>query len=134
MPSKPDPFSLAPPPLLAGLPKSPLNDSLAALEKRVAVIRNFHQRLVAAGLGRSYEAAHARLAAAYLATTITRLRMLAEGKLMRLAAEPQAAADKSYVDTTARLCDGLERAVDQYQKSDDPEKQRIWELWTQKGS
>jgi hypothetical protein len=130
VPAKPDPLALASAPLLAGLPKSPLTDSLAALQKRVAAIGDFHRRLVDAGLGQSYEAAHARLAVACMAATVTRLKMLADGKLPRLPAASQAAADKSYVDTTLKLCDGLEKTVKSYQASDNPEKKRIWQIWS----
>ena len=71
------------------------------------MLRDFHGRLVAAGLGHTYEAAHARLTVAYLATTATRLKMVAEKKLPLLPAVSQAAADQSYVQTTSRLCEGL---------------------------
>ena len=132
-PSKPDPLAVVPAPPIAELPKSPLSESLLVLQKRVAVLRDFHKRLVDAGLGQGYEAAHARLAIAYLATTVTRLKMLGEGKLPRLPALSQAAADKSYVDTTAKLCDGLEKTVKSYQRSENPQKQHIWRLWNQSG-
>ena len=133
MPSKPDPLALAPAPSIAELPSSPLSASLPALQKRVAVLRDFHKRLAEASLGASYEAAHARLAVAYWATTVTRLKLLAEGKLPRLPAVSQAAADKSYFDTTAKLCEGLEKTVQSYQKSENPQKQHIWRLWNQSG-
>ena len=96
----------------------------------MAAIGDFHRRLVDAGLGQSYEAAHARLAVACMAATVTRLKMLADGKLPRLPAASQAAADKSYVDTTLKLCDGLEKTVKSYQASDNPEKKRIWQIWS----
>ncbi len=89
----------------------------------------FHARLVDAGLGDTYEAAHAGLVASYLATTVARLRMVADGRLPRLPAASQAAADRSYVETTARLCEGLEKMIQSYRKSEDPKKQQIWRLW-----
>ncbi len=133
VPSKPDPLALAPAPLAADLAQSPQLQSLAGLTARVAAVRDFHRRLVDAGLGQSYEAAHARLAVAYLATTVMRLKMVAEKKLPLLAPASQAAADQSYVDTTAKLCEGLAKAVQSYHKSDNPQKQRIWRLWNQSG-
>jgi hypothetical protein len=120
-------------PSTAELPKSPLSTLLLPLQKRVAAIRNFHTRLVEAGLGQSYEAAHARLAVAYLTTTVTRLKMVAEKKLPQLPAARQAAADQSYIQTTTWLCDGLEKTVQAYEKSPNPQKQRIWQLWSRSG-
>jgi hypothetical protein len=101
------------------------------LVSRVAAIRAFHNRLVAAGLGGTYEAAHARLAVTYLATTRTRMQMVAEGRLPALAGASQAAADLSYLETVRRLCEGLEKVLQSYAKTDDPQKQRIYRLWVQ---
>ncbi|PIY35644.1 MAG: hypothetical protein COZ06_37840 [Armatimonadetes bacterium CG_4_10_14_3_um_filter_66_18] len=101
-------------------------ESLAA---RVAKLRAFHQRLEEAGLGDSYEAAHARLAVQCLSTAHARLKLLAEGKLTRLPEASQYAADKSYFSTAAKLCDGLERLLKSYEDSADARKQRVWELW-----
>ncbi len=102
---------------------------LAALRTRVNKLRTLHQRLVDAGLDDSYEAAHARLAVEYFATSVRRLELLAEGKLKPLPAASQYAADKSYFDTTARLCEGLEKVLDAYGESDDRHKRRVHQLW-----
>jgi hypothetical protein len=102
---------------------------LASLDRRLAIFDQFHRRLVAAGLAAGYEAAHARLALDYAATTCRRLELLAEGKLSRLPAVSQHAADKSYISTTARLCEGLERTVESYRDSDDPHKARVHAIW-----
>ncbi|NQT37312.1 MAG: hypothetical protein HQ581_07485, partial [Planctomycetes bacterium] len=59
------------------------------LPRRIARIRKFHQGLLSAGLADSYEAAHARLAVEYLATTCERLKMLSEGRLKRLSGQSQ---------------------------------------------
>ena len=40
--------------------------------------------------------------------------------------------DKSYVTTTARLCDGLEKVVDSYKGSSDPHRKRVYPLWHRK--
>lgn len=130
VPRKSDPLAIAPAPSIDDLPNSPESEAVAALMTRVAAVRDFHQRLVDAGLGDSYEAAHARLAVAYLGTTVTRLKMVADGKLPRLPGPSQAAADRSYVETTARLCKGLEKTMQSYQKSDNPRKQQVWRLWS----
>ena len=84
----------------------------------------------AAGLGDSYEAAHARLAVTYHATTHQRLRLLAEGRLKPLPGDSQCAADKSYFQTTARLCEGLEKVLNSYAKSADPHQQRVYAVWS----
>ena len=44
------------------------------------------------------------------------------------------AADKSYFQTTAKLCDGLEKVIESYQHSDDPRKKRVYRLWKLTGS
>ena len=103
----------------------------AALIARVGKLRQFHDRLVAAGLGASYEAAHARLAVRYLDTSHRRLALLADGGLPPLPPASQFAADKCYLDTTAKLCDGLERAVRSYKDSKDPHEKRAYGLWGQ---
>jgi len=89
----------------------------------------FYDRLLEAGLADRYEAAHARLAVEYLAVCHHRLKLQADGKLEPLPARSQHAADMSYFDTTTKLCDGLERVLQSYQDSDDPQKKRIYGLW-----
>ena len=109
--------------------KQELPPDLEAIDARAARIRRFHQGLVAAGLSGSYEAAHARLAVEYLATTCRRLKMLSEGKLRRLPGPSQYAADKSYFSTTAKLCEGLERTVALYKDSEDAHQKQVYVIW-----
>ncbi len=99
------------------------------LVSRVGGIRTFHKRLVDAGLGESYEAAHARLAVACLAAAHARMKSIGEGRLPALPGASQAAADFSYLETVRRLCDGLEKVVASYARADDRQKQRIYRLW-----
>jgi hypothetical protein len=106
-----------------------LPPDLTKLDAGIAHIRRFHQGLVTAGLADSYEAAHARLAVEYLATTCARLKMLSEGKLDRLPGPSQYAADKSYFCTTANLCDGLERTVNSHKDVADLDGKRVYEIW-----
>lgn len=110
--------------------KKKLAPALADMDAKVANIRAFHKRLVSAGLADSYEAAFARLAVDYQATTIERMNLLADGKLARLLPSSQTAADRSYFETTTRLCDGLNSLVQSYEKSGDPKKQQIYRLWS----
>jgi hypothetical protein len=103
---------------------------LASLAARVARVRAFHEQLLAAGLAESYEAAHARLVVRYLDVCHRRMKMLADGALKPLASsESQYTADKSYFATAARHCEGLQRVIESYAKSDDPQKKRVYGLW-----
>jgi len=102
---------------------------LAGLNARLAKVRKFHERLVAAGMAESYEAAHARLAIEAAAAFNARLRLLADGKLAPLPELTAYAADKCYLATAAKLCDGLERTISSYKDSQDPHKRRVYLLW-----
>ncbi len=89
----------------------------------------FCDKLEAAGLGDSYEAAHARLAVEAVATLQARHRLLAEGKIQRLPDASQHAADKCYVETAVKLCDGLSKVLGTYAESKDPHKKRVHQCW-----
>ena len=99
------------------------------LVSRVAAIHAFQERLIDAGLGDSYEAAHARLAVTCLAAARSRREMISKGRLPPLPAASEAAADSSYLETVRRLCEGLENVVSSYANTDDRQKQRIHRLW-----
>ncbi len=113
----------------SSLPMVEVPKGLAGLGERIARLREFHAQLVKAGLGESYEAAHAKLAVEFAAVVGERLRLLAEGKLQRLPEPSQTAADKSYTDTTVKLCEGLEKVLQAYANSNDPHKQRVYQIW-----
>jgi len=102
---------------------------LQALGDRAARLGRFAARLDHAGLGATYEAAHARLAARYLSTILDRRTMQAAGRIRPLPEASQVAADKSYVDTAAKLCTGLEQLLADYAGSDDLHEQKIHSLW-----
>ena len=104
---------------------------LKTLAERLPRLRKLHDRLVAAGLGHGYEAAHARLAIQCLAATHDRFRLLAEGKLPSLPDVNQYAADESYLTTVTSLVTGLEKTLATYEKSDDPHRKRVYQLWRQ---
>jgi hypothetical protein len=59
--------------------------------------------------------------------------LLIAGKLSPLPEVSQAAADKSYVDTAARLHDGLAVSMKSYEKSSDERARKIWDLWSEAG-
>jgi len=104
---------------------------LAGLNDRLAKLRKFHERLAAAGLAESYEAAHARLAIEAASAFNDRLRLLADGKLAPLPEPAAYAADKCYLATAARLCDGLAKTIASYKGSTDPRRKQVHQLWSQ---
>ncbi len=104
---------------------------LAGLNANLAKLSKFHERLAGANLGESYEAAHARLAIEAAAAFHERLRLLAAGKLAPLPEPSAYAADKCYLATAARLCDGLAKTIASYRGSDDPRKKQVYQLWSQ---
>jgi hypothetical protein len=101
----------------------------AALEKRVERVRGFHQRLLAARLGESYESAHAKLVLDFAGVTAERRELLAADKIQRLPEPSQSAADKSYDETLAKLCDGLDSVLKSHERSPDASRQLIFQLW-----
>jgi hypothetical protein len=107
-------------------PESPV----AAIDVRVARLRQFHQQLVTAGLGDSYEAQHVRLAMECYEVAWQRQQLLAGGQLTRLEPASQIAADMSYFATAAKLYEGLERTIAEYAKSEDERRRHIHRLFT----
>ncbi len=109
--------------------KADLPPEIAALDARVGKLRAFYERMMGADLGDRYEAAHARLAILSTHVAYQRLMLLAEGKLNRLPEPSQYAADRSYFAAAARLCEGLVKVLDRYEKSSDVQEQRISKIW-----
>jgi len=106
---------------------------LAVLEKRAARLREFEKRLASAGLGSSYEAAHARLAAECVAAVSQRRQLIAAGKVKPLPDGREAAADRSYVVTATKLCDGLEALLKGYEQAEDRMQRKIYAAWMKPG-
>ena len=111
--------------------KEPTLPGQIEIDARIARIRRFHQGLVSHGLFDSYEAAHARLVIEYLAATCQRFQMLSAGKLRPLPATSQLAADESYLNTTLKLCEGLEQTVLAYSESGDERERQLYRIWTE---
>jgi hypothetical protein len=107
-----------------------LSPELSALDKRAVRLRNFSERLAKAGLDESYEAAHARLALRCIAIIHIRQQLQRDGQIASLPGVSQVAADKSYVDTAVKICDGLEKVLDSYKIANDSNQQKIHRLWT----
>jgi hypothetical protein len=57
-----------------------------------------------------------------------------EGRLTPLPAPSQSAADKSYLDTAVKLCDGLEAVLKRYENAGDPQRAKIYRLWPRAGN
>lgn len=117
----------------AEIKKKNLPPELAALDKRAAKLRDFGKRLAKAKLADTYEAAHAQLAVDCVATLHVRRQLQTAGQLAALPEPSQGAADKSYTGTGARLCDGLETLLKNYQTTADPTRQKIYKLWLASG-
>jgi hypothetical protein len=114
---------------VVALPQIPaLPAELGPLQRCAQRLPEFHRQMAAAGLGATYEAAHAKLALASIAVICQRRQLQAEGKLKRLPEASQLAADKSYVDTAAKLCAGLEAVLKAAAKSGAPAQRRIGEI------
>jgi hypothetical protein len=101
--------------------------ALLVLAKRLST---FHRLLVENGEVGSYEASHTRLALECLSVAHARLKLLKEGGMKPLASPiSQAAADQLYVDTAAKLANGLSHVLAANADSSDPRKQTLGRLW-----
>ena len=109
--------------------KHPVAPELVELDARTQRLRRLHERLLAIGLGDSYEASHARLAIRYAQTCAERLRSGTKGALTPLSPVSQDAADRSYLVTAFRLNQGLVKVLNGYEKSNDPQKRQIHQFW-----
>jgi len=106
---------------------------LAALEQRAARLREFEKGLASAGLASSYEAAHARVAVECVAAVSQRRQLIAEGKVKPLPDGREAAAERAYVDTATKLCDGLEKVLKGYEEAEDRTQRKIYAAWVKTG-
>jgi hypothetical protein len=91
--------------------------------------QKFHARLVAKQFDESYEAAHARLILDCAHALFRRNAMRRAGSLQLLPEASQIAADKSFVETVLKLCDGLEATLKSYQNTTDTKRRKLYELW-----
>lgn len=103
------------------------------LEKPVARVREFSHLLAEAGLGDSYEAAHARLIVDCARVWRQRQTMQREGQLRPLPETSQAAADQLYVQTVTRLSEGLDALMQSHGESPDLKRRQMSELWRASG-
>ena len=80
-------------------------------------------------MGETYEAAHAKLVVDCFGTIKNRRKLLSQGELKLLPEASQAAADKSYIDAAQKLSAGLEKALESYGQSTEPDKKHIYQIW-----
>ncbi|HEY3280669.1 MAG TPA: hypothetical protein VGN26_00205 [Armatimonadota bacterium] len=92
-------------------------------------LARFVAGMEAAGLGGSYEAAHARLALAAEQAASERRSLVAAGKLNPLTGDREEAAQRSYEEASRRLRDGLVAQLGTYASSSHPDRQRIGGIW-----
>ncbi len=102
------------------------NAEARSLAERVA---RFASSCESGALRATYEAAHARLAVNAINAIAERNRLDVEAKLPSLQEPTKSAADKLYVDTALKLCQGLEKTLNQYESSAEPSKVSIYQEW-----
>jgi hypothetical protein len=102
---------------------------LAALDQRVRPLREFHRRLVKAGLGETPEAAHAQLALDCIETAHRRQHRVQTGQIKPLPAPAQAAADTSYLETAQKLCTGLDAVLKSSETATAATSRKIYAIW-----
>ena len=131
--AKPVPFDPEDPSTKVAVPEKDAADppALAELLPRAQRLAKFHAALVAADLADTYEAAHAKWAVDYFNICRRRAKLQAEGKLKPLPPESQKAAEACYIQTTAKLCEGLEKVLDGYGGAESAGKRRIGEVWAE---
>jgi hypothetical protein len=78
------------------------------LEAHYERVRHLGEQLSQAGLASSYEAAHVRLALDSIGVAQRRRWLIEQHRLQPLPEPAQSAADKLYLQTAIRICDGLE--------------------------
>ena len=102
---------------------------LAALDRRVGPLREFHRRLAAAGLGETPTAAHVQLVLDCIETAHRRQHLVQTGKIKPLPGPSQAAADKSYIETAQKLCAGLDASMKSGETATAATPRKIYGIW-----
>ena len=102
---------------------------LAALDRRVGPLREFHRRLAAAGLGETPTAAHVQLVLDCIETAHRRQHLVQTGKIKPLPGPSQTAADKSYIETAQKLCAGLDASLKSGETATAATPRKIYGIW-----
>jgi hypothetical protein len=119
----------AAPDLPTGIERGGQGTELAALDQRMGPLREFHRRLVAAGLGETSTAAHVQLALDCIETAHRRQHLLQTGKIKPLPGPTEAAADKSYLETAQKLCTGLDASLKSCETATAATPRKIYGIW-----
>jgi hypothetical protein len=119
----------ATPDLPVAVAKEGQGTELAALDRRVGPLREFHRRLAAAGLGETPTAAHVQLALDCIETAHRRQHLVQTGKITPLPGPSQAAADKSYIETAQKLCSGLDASLNSGETATAATGRKIYGIW-----
>ena len=100
------------------------------VDPRALGLRSFRHALKDAAVEAAYETAHARVAEQAFAVIPLRRKLLAEKQIEPLP-DPAAAAaaQKLYADAAEKLYDGLAATMAAYEKSGDPRKRQIAQVW-----
>ena len=101
----------------------------AAQLRRLARLMEFQSRMLDKGLGQTYETAHAQLVLDCAKSVAKRDDMKRAGQLQPLSEASQIAADKLFVETVFKLCDGLEARLESYRNATEAKQRKMFELW-----
>ncbi len=101
----------------------------AAQLRRLARLMEFQSRMLDKGFGQTFEAAHAQLVLDCARSVAKRDDLKRAGQLQPLPAASQIAADKLFVETVFRLCDGLEAKLETYRDAPEANRRKMYELW-----
>lgn len=96
---------------------------------RAKALRQFCQRLAAAGLDQTYEAAHAQMALRCFEVVRLRQAGLTAGTIQPLPEPAEAAAERLYADSATKLWQGLSMLMASYETSKDDVRMRLCALW-----
>ena len=85
------------------------------------------------GLADTYIAGHAKTAVNFTAAMYDRYQKTQAGVVFQPNRSRLAAADMAFVRFAGKLCKGLISQVEEYQRSNEDSKKKIYELWQKSG-
>jgi hypothetical protein len=105
----------------------------AYLDTAAGRLADFRGGLDQAGVNDSYESARVQVALKAIAAAREHLHLASDGKRTPLPSESEGAAYKAYLDTAARLVQGLEQVLKSYAKSTDVQQRKMFALYQSSG-
>ena len=105
------------------------HDPFVILPVKILKLCKFYDELKTKGFENTYEANHAKIAIEYLEIIFNRYNLKETDELRMLAPQSQLAADKSYLETALKLCDGLETTLNSYKNLGNDNKKMVYEIW-----